>query len=1601
MFVEPFSTAIVATAPVWLPTVRDMLWSKGKEVAIEKGKDLAVKKGTGFVRDLLHLDEKEQLRHLELALKNAVERGIARFDAPEERDQYREVLKILFEPGSHSDALRREALRLLTLSDTPDLAELNKAYNQSLRTRALSEPTPPAEVDAAPYLSSFFEALIAELYADSFFRQQMSDVLRVRAARSLQQSQKETVAELKHISRAVVHDYTEEQFERDLQAYVAHIERTFHRLRLVSVVPKDLDSENPDPELDSIFVPLRISLQDTKTQKEEEQNSVVTLLEKTSYVVLLGGPGSGKSTLMHHLAWSHAQVNLPNSSSALLNTPLLSGNPIPLYIELRLFIRERRKHPYNFLSYMIEVLLRREGIDVDIRMFKKLLERRNMLLLFDGLDEVATLDERRILVEEIERFGQSYPGNRILVTSRPVGYKLMRFSDQWFVQAEVKEFNDEQIRQFLERWYMHVLRSPILYPDRQELEELFTTLKENRRLRKLAENPLLLTVITALHRRERLPDRRVQVYDRCADLLLEKWARIKGTHVRWESMKMISEDQRECVAHLGFVLHKRSQEKESDSTKQEDASSIEEIASDVSTRFMRQEIERFLKSRMEIAEATERRAEAKRFLDLMQFETGLILERGTDETGESLYGFVHRTFQEYFAAADVYERYQQKEDPRIISKFLKENLHDPHWREVILLLLGKLKRTPITSQLRQVLDGKIKSCRSLYTNILQQDLFFVCDCLIEEINIERELAKRVVLRLSHVVKTSPFPSQRRKALDYLGKLMQTRQYTDLGRKALTDLVIQDSIPDISTRIEVARILHESSSHELEEQRQATQRLLELLQRPNLSIKEIVQVARALYGNSPYGSLDQRQAGQRLLELLQRPSLSIEEIVQVAQALYTCSSYGSEEKRLAGQRLLELLQRPSLSIEEIVQVAQVLYTCSSYRSEEKQQAIEKLSELVQNSDLLIDQVAQVTHTLYRYIFFELENERQPPEKLLQVIQQALQLIQNPDLSIERIVELAYTIYHNNPDGSLEQQQVTQRLLQLVQNTDLSIKQTIRVARVLYICSPYGSEEERQAMQRLLQLIPNSELPIEQTIEVGEALYQLYESEERQATQRLLELLRHPSLSIEEIVQVAQALYTCSPYGSEEKRLATQRLLQLTNTNLSLKQTVQVAQALCTCTPYGSLEQRQAIQKLLQLIQNSELPIKQTIEVARTLYQNSSYWSRSYEQQQAIQSLLQLVQNPNISVEQIVELVQTLNSCSANSEERHLATQRLLQVLQNPNLSVEQIVAIVKAIYTYGSTRLEDDRLVAQRLLQLAQQSLFSVEQVLRLYQYLFEWSKEQRSVAQSLLQMIQNPNLSVDQAEQVEQTLHEYRPYRPQKWRQAIQRLWDLAQRVDLSIEQMIQVALALYVFSSRKSENRQQAIQRLLNLAQRADLSIEQMIQVALALSLFGDAKSEGQRQETRRLLESAHQPNLSLEQTIQITQALYMCSLSRSEKQQQASQILWQLAQKQELTLEERLRIATVPLTVKEANYPDRVQSVEMVFALLPEGAAKHYLAEQWRAIDTRSSKAEVVDIPYIVKLVRQEMLPEKIRDEVYMMLYDMVPQFDKIPLPNDQPTP
>ncbi len=109
------------------------------------------------------------------------------------------------------------------------------------------------------------------------------------------------------------------------------------------------------------------------------------------------------------------------------------------------------------------------------------------------------------------------------------------------------------------------------------------------------------------------------------------------------------------------------------------------------------------------------------------------------------------------------------------------------------------------------------------------------------------------------------------------------------------------------------------------------------------------------------------------------------------------------------------------------------------------------------------------------------------------------------------------------------------------------------------------------------------------------------------------------------------------------------------------------------------------------------------------------------------------------------------------------------------------------------------------------------------------------------------------------------------------------------------------------------------------------------------------------------------------------MASSEASEEEKLAIQLLLRLAQNKSLTVDQRLQASTVILMMQPARYLERAQVIQTVLALLNGEAASQHLKKHWVPISIRP---EVSDIPVIVELAKQKMLPIEIRDEMYQVL-------------------
>ncbi len=411
--------------------------------------------------------------------------------------------------------------------------------------------------------------------------------------------------------------------------------------------------------------------EEERTAQEERriQERVTDGLARAPRLVILGGPGSGKTislrfiTLM--LAHSYGAARLG------LDAPY-----VPLMVRLADYARELGKSPtlslYNYLTRYIGEA--HEGHSRLADFLRLALEQGACMILLDGLDEVGDdpVEGRPLrtqVVSKVQQFGDRWCDedrcNRLIVTSRIEGYWDEPVQGFDHVQLSPLRPPDE-VEDFLFRWYT---AHESIYQDdpslaerraRERVDGLLPQVLEWPSVRRLATNPLLLTILALIYENVgKLPNRRIELYEVCAQTLIESWRETQKRMSNALLAELGGKTVIRVMASLAYWLH----EEHPGGTASYEA--WQERLTDVLNR-----------------EGFEDEAQglANRFLYHARHEAGLLAERSLGQ-----FGFFHLTFEEYLAA---WEMSRQRTEER--RKLLYAHWEDPRWREVILLAAGQL-----------------------------------------------------------------------------------------------------------------------------------------------------------------------------------------------------------------------------------------------------------------------------------------------------------------------------------------------------------------------------------------------------------------------------------------------------------------------------------------------------------------------------------------------------------------------------------------------------------------------------------------------------------------------------------------------------------------------------------------------------------------------------------------------------------------------------------------------------------------------------------------------------------------------------------------------
>ncbi|MDZ8239416.1 MAG: HEAT repeat domain-containing protein [Nostoc sp. ChiQUE01a] len=425
------------------------------------------------------------------------------------------------------------------------------------------------------------------------------------------------------------------------------------------------------------------------------------LLSETSSrkLVLLGAPGSGKTTLMSYFAVMLAQNNREKLGLK------ASTDLLPILVKIRDLARQENSSILEYVNQFAQRNLLKKELPPNF--FEHWLENGQALILLDGLDEVADSVKRYEVVRQIEEFLRQFPQNRAIITSRPAGYRRDFFHTEDFPHYQLQPFDDPKIEEFIKRWYDSRIVDSLEAQRRKD--SLKKALSDNDRIKLLARNPLLLTIIALIHRYEAiLPKERHKLYEKAVETLSTSWDSNKefSNHLFFKYLSL--DDLRRLLESLAYWIHTQG------NTGDKEGGTLIDRDELIS------QLTRHIETLKQIA-SDEAKEEAERFVNFIRERTGLLNEQGQD-----CYAFVHKTFQEYLCSQEIiYQRYNE-DDFGIILKHIKDHLHDAHWREVLLLLIAQQKPKPAAKAIQAILDQ-----HSEYEEWLHRDLFFAGNCLAE------------------------------------------------------------------------------------------------------------------------------------------------------------------------------------------------------------------------------------------------------------------------------------------------------------------------------------------------------------------------------------------------------------------------------------------------------------------------------------------------------------------------------------------------------------------------------------------------------------------------------------------------------------------------------------------------------------------------------------------------------------------------------------------------------------------------------------------------------------------------------------------------------
>jgi predicted NACHT family NTPase len=394
-----------------------------------------------------------------------------------------------------------------------------------------------------------------------------------------------------------------------------------------------------------------------------ETRSVLAVAASQPRLIILGDPGSGKSTFLRFLALRLAQARLAPESDWLsyLSWPVYpveqrqeaklrrekadeslgqASWPHPPYVPLLITLRDFAVTDFDPTSPMalwrfIETDLAERGLAETTEAVRQAFCRGEGIFLLDGVDEVP-LDRRPQVWQAIGKLAKSgFNQCSWLTTCRILSFVEKEAAVTGATgKVTLAPLSQPQIEEFVKGWYEALVHEGQVtqHKGRSLSSQLSRAATSQPRLRELAENPMLLTIMALVQTYYgTLPQERAKLYQACVETLLLRWQQSKEAEAEelpaeLAELELKQEVIERLLWEIGWVAH-------AEQTAQE--------AADISEQQVIEIARRHLGSY----------ATAEAFVEYTERRAHLLIGKGGKD--DRRYSFPHRTFQEYLAGCHL------------------------------------------------------------------------------------------------------------------------------------------------------------------------------------------------------------------------------------------------------------------------------------------------------------------------------------------------------------------------------------------------------------------------------------------------------------------------------------------------------------------------------------------------------------------------------------------------------------------------------------------------------------------------------------------------------------------------------------------------------------------------------------------------------------------------------------------------------------------------------------------------------------------------------------------------------------------------------------